>query len=264
MDIPTATEDSFLQPRLAPEALRVTLTVEGLSLLVKCGHLPPPISKESIIDKSKADSLAKALVCLQAVWCLLQVIGRLASHLPVTLLEINTLGHAICALAIYMCWWSKPLDIKVPHVVSNDWLPRPLCAYMWMCSHISRGCLDTDRQRSYEGSVVYVKPLGETTDEEVSNDERAIADERADNNIATDSEGEVSLRKSQYLPGTRFCLRDRMFEQQSAGVVYMSGWLDYRKVDEIEIFTLCPADVQRWRLANKAIGDYGDKISEGK
>lgn len=243
-DIPTAAKDSFLQQRLAPETFRVTLTVEGLSLLVKCGHLPPRISKESIIDKSKADSLAKALVCLQAIWCLVQVIGRLASHLPVTLLEINTLGHALCALAIYMCWWSKPLDINVPHVVSSDWVPRSLCAYMWMCSNLSKRCLDNDRQRWYEGSVVHVKPPGGTPDEGVTTDERV-----------TDGEGEMTLGKNQYLPGTRFRLRDHIFERQFTGTLWWS-----RVLDEIEIFTLYPADVRRWRLANEAVDHYGDVL----
>ena len=122
--------------RNKPTPFRVSLTAQGISLLSQCGHLPD-ISKEFIADKSKADSLAKLLVCVQAVWCLLQFIGRLASHLPVTLLEVNTLGHAICALASYMSWWYKPLDVRDPYVLSGDWTPS-LCAYMWMCSHTSK------------------------------------------------------------------------------------------------------------------------------
>jgi hypothetical protein len=113
---------------------RVTLSARGVRLLAQCGQLPR-LSIRSIADKSKADPLKKAIVCMQAVWYLAQYIGRLQSHLPVTLLELNTLGHALCALLIYLFWWSKPLDIKEPIVLSGDWV-ESICAYMWMGSTI--------------------------------------------------------------------------------------------------------------------------------
>jgi len=53
----------------------------------------PDVSREDIEDKSKADALVKTLVLLQATWMLLLVIGRLLAHLPVTLLEVNTVAH---------------------------------------------------------------------------------------------------------------------------------------------------------------------------
>jgi hypothetical protein len=90
----------------------------------------------SISDKSNADPLAKVFVCIQATWYLLQYMSRLVGHLPITLLETNTLAHALCALTIYVLWWSKPLDIKDPTVVSGNWV-RPFCQYMCMCSNIS-------------------------------------------------------------------------------------------------------------------------------
>jgi hypothetical protein len=30
------------------------------------------------------------------------------------LLELNTFAHAVCALAIYIAWWNKPLDVEEP------------------------------------------------------------------------------------------------------------------------------------------------------
>lgn len=56
-------------------------------------------------------------------------IGRLASGLPVTLLEANTLLHAVIAIAIYAVWWHKPLspeypislDIRTLHKSSNQY-----------------------------------------------------------------------------------------------------------------------------------------------
>ena len=63
-----------------------------MALLARCGRLPD-VPKEDILDKSKANGLAKALVMIQALWMLLQTIGRLFAGLPVTLLEVNTIAH---------------------------------------------------------------------------------------------------------------------------------------------------------------------------
>jgi hypothetical protein len=71
---------------------RLTLTARGVALLAQCGHLPR-VDREDIDDKSKANNLAKAMVIMQACWLLIQVIGRLAARLPVTLLEVNTIAH---------------------------------------------------------------------------------------------------------------------------------------------------------------------------
>ena len=71
---------------------RLTLTARGVALLARCGRLPD-IAEAEINDKSKANNVAKALVLIQAVWMLIQVLGRLVVGLPVTLLEVNTIAH---------------------------------------------------------------------------------------------------------------------------------------------------------------------------
>lgn len=89
--VPASLSNSF--PSLPPASSgRLTLTARGIALLARCGHLPD-IAEEDILDKSKANGLAKALVMLQAIWMLLQVGGRLIASLPVTLLEVNTVAH---------------------------------------------------------------------------------------------------------------------------------------------------------------------------
>lgn len=37
-----------------------------------------------------------------------------SERIPVSLLELNTFGHAICALLIYILWWEKPFEIDYP------------------------------------------------------------------------------------------------------------------------------------------------------
>ncbi|KAK3401474.1 hypothetical protein B0T20DRAFT_115879 [Sordaria brevicollis] len=94
----------------------LTLTSEGIKVLKKSGNssLIPMISEKLIKDKSKGSAFAKSFVCLQASWFIGQYIARARQGLPISLLELNTLGHAICTIAIYMLWWSKPLDIEQP------------------------------------------------------------------------------------------------------------------------------------------------------
>lgn len=127
---------------------RLTLTPRGVLLLAKCGYLPD-ISKDEIEDKSKADKLAKIVVCLQAGWMFVQVISRLADDLPVTLLEVNTLGHVACAFVMYLLWWDKPRQVEEPTIMEGDWI-KDLGAFMFISSRISGR---KGEQRQFVGSI---------------------------------------------------------------------------------------------------------------
>ncbi|ORY15728.1 hypothetical protein BCR34DRAFT_558444 [Clohesyomyces aquaticus] len=113
-----------------------SLTPEGVRLLSFLGRLPE-VSESQVRDKSKADGLAKSIVCLQAGWMILQVVARLIQQLPITLLEINTIGHVLCALVLYLLWWSKPLEVKDPALIFKEIGMDPYLSLMWMCSPIS-------------------------------------------------------------------------------------------------------------------------------
>lgn len=73
---------------------RLTITARGMALLARCGKLPQ-VRVEEILDKSKANALAKALIVIQATWMLIQTVGRFYGGLPVTLLEVNTVAHVL-------------------------------------------------------------------------------------------------------------------------------------------------------------------------
>ena len=118
-----------------PKYPRLTLTPRGMALLARCGYLPK-ISKEDILDKNKSDNLSKMISIVQALWMLAQIIGRLIVDLPVTLLEVNTLAHIMCAIIIYILWWDKPKLINEPTKLRGEWVP-PVSAYMYMSSQIS-------------------------------------------------------------------------------------------------------------------------------
>lgn len=114
-----------------------TLTPDGLRFLLQYeSEALPDINADQIKDRSKADGLKKMLVCAQALWFCIQCIARISQSLPVSLLELNTVGHALCTLVIYVFWWEKPLDIEEPTVVQDAGL-HPIVAYMWMSSRVS-------------------------------------------------------------------------------------------------------------------------------
>ena len=132
-DIDDASSDE--NPRFLPESCRLTLTARAVVLLCRCGLLPR-IRQREILDKSKSDGLAKALACLQAGWMVAQVIARLHYGLPITLLEVNTLGHVFCAFVIYVLWWNKPKYIKEPTKLEGEWI-KSIMAFMYMSSKLS-------------------------------------------------------------------------------------------------------------------------------
>lgn len=83
-------------------------------------QLIPDISSGYIKDKSKANCLAKLLVCVQAGWFGIQVITRLVQSRAVTLLELNVFAHVFFALLTYAFWWKNPLDMCEPTALFTD------------------------------------------------------------------------------------------------------------------------------------------------
>jgi hypothetical protein len=82
----------------------LTLSPEAVIRLAEQGHFFA-MSERAIKDKSKADVLAKGLVCFQVTWLLVQCIARKASGYPISLLELHTFVHVICALMMYALWF---------------------------------------------------------------------------------------------------------------------------------------------------------------
>lgn len=56
-----------------------------------CPHGLKIAPDDEIKDESKANGLAKSLVCVQATWFIFQCISRMAMSLPITLLEVRYL-----------------------------------------------------------------------------------------------------------------------------------------------------------------------------
>jgi hypothetical protein len=91
---------------------RTQLTIEpqGILFLARRGHFIT-VPEESIKDKSKADMLAKVIICIQVLWMVIQCIGRKAAGYPIALLELHVLVHVICALCMYAFWIKVMLSL---------------------------------------------------------------------------------------------------------------------------------------------------------
>jgi hypothetical protein len=97
---------------------RATLTPEELKRFVDEGSVEAPIIvKADIEGRSKGDALSKGIAILQLGWFVLQLVARYIQHLPITLLEIDTLAIVSLACIAYGLWWDKPKDVRRPYAV---------------------------------------------------------------------------------------------------------------------------------------------------
>ena len=86
----------------------VTITSSGVEFLAEQGHFLD-MPEKRIADRSKMNAFAKAGVCIQVLWMLIQCIARKAAGYPLSLLEIHTMVHVVDALFIYLLWWQVGL-----------------------------------------------------------------------------------------------------------------------------------------------------------
>ena len=91
-------------PGLEDNSSLIPLTTGAVKALAYTSRFLHVDDKE-VQDRSKADGLAKLLICVQVTWLSVECIARKASNLPLTILEIHTFIHVVCALAIYIIWF---------------------------------------------------------------------------------------------------------------------------------------------------------------
>ena len=97
----------------------LTFTPIGLMELSRLG-LFTKADSASVSDKSKADIVAKIIVCLQAGWFLIQCLARLTQGLHITLLEVHVLAHVLCTFLMYFLWFHKPYSVESPIILTDE------------------------------------------------------------------------------------------------------------------------------------------------
>lgn len=78
-----------------------------------------PLQRAVLQSLGRANGIAKAVTCVQALWFCSQCIARLGDGLAVSLLELNTFAHCVSALLIYMFWWEKPYEVESHVLIEN-------------------------------------------------------------------------------------------------------------------------------------------------
>lgn len=92
---------------------RFTVTPSGLVRLLQEQLITPEslaMRKRDIQDKAKSDVMMRILIFVQVVWMVVQCIYRKVNGFSVTVIELHTLVHVVCAVGIYALWWNKPFD----------------------------------------------------------------------------------------------------------------------------------------------------------
>ncbi|KAI5819567.1 hypothetical protein BZA77DRAFT_304353 [Pyronema omphalodes] len=105
--------------RVRPQTNRyITLTARDIWRCAEYGTFHR-VDRRTIEDKSKADFLAKFLVCSQVIWMVIETSARKLSGYPLTLLEVHVFVHVVCALSMYALWFYKPMDIRSAEVLQD-------------------------------------------------------------------------------------------------------------------------------------------------
>jgi hypothetical protein len=78
--------------------------MEGCIELAKMGTFLN-IHNDDIRRKRKAETSVKRVVCLQVLCMSIQCLAQSISAVPLTLIEIHTFAHVICAIGIYILWF---------------------------------------------------------------------------------------------------------------------------------------------------------------
>jgi hypothetical protein len=94
--------------------------------------LLPEIAENALKADNRADEYMKCLVALQLLFQLAQCLTLWGKGLAVSLIELNLLGHIMCAFVVLFCWFQKPRDVKIRTRIYSKWSDS-LCVYLCMC-----------------------------------------------------------------------------------------------------------------------------------
>lgn len=72
----------------------------------------PHLTKEELRDRSKSNTLAKLLACMQASCLVVQCFARANQHLAISQLVVATAGFFGCTVMTYLFWLSKPRNVE--------------------------------------------------------------------------------------------------------------------------------------------------------
>lgn len=90
----------------------------------------PDVSVDDIEDRSKAGIPAKLFLICQLFVFLVNCCARWNQSLPLSLLEITTIAHALCSIIAMVLWWYKPHSVGGATIIDRR-VPFPPPLYSW-------------------------------------------------------------------------------------------------------------------------------------
>ena len=121
-----------------PYGFRNRVTPRGALELARVGLLPE-ISWEMVNDVGQSGILGELVVYLQAGWMIIQCLARVHQSLPLTLLEVQTVTHAIYAFFIYCLWSGKPKFLATTKIPVDSEMLQKLKSIEHSINSSSRG-----------------------------------------------------------------------------------------------------------------------------
>ncbi|GJE96394.1 hypothetical protein PsYK624_125900 [Phanerochaete sordida] len=241
--------DSSLTPAFGREKTVILTPVLLIFLMEHAPDIIPDISKADIQRKGKSSWLTKALLVSQLLYFSVSCAARLAQRLPLTLLEVWTLAHALEAIGMYVLWWKKPFDAAEPIVIGGE-QAQEFAAYFQMVAQyfIKPGFNDI---KAYAEGTYHLK-ITASTEFTVTQDEQTDLLER-ENWPVTLHPGE-----SIQLEGYTFTVQAREPDPNSNTVFADTPrpWYACERGPDGGVL-ISKADVQRWRLAARAATRLG-------
>ncbi|KZT25944.1 hypothetical protein NEOLEDRAFT_1147670 [Neolentinus lepideus HHB14362 ss-1] len=261
-DFPLA-DDANGEPFLPGGETRVSITSHGIRFLLQYHpDLIPDISEDSISDRSKADSLAKTILLGQVVRFCLNCISRGIQGLPLSLLEVSTVAHAICTLFTYLVWWEKSLNVSEPTLIGGI-EARKACALMAMCSTPETYLLSGVLCFSITAEMTHLRysPAESREDESSSAQASSIGPSTPSIIGIIGDSGPSIVDEDTKLDTVDFTVN------VTSGSPARTAWM-YRTIDDVKALIaygrrpwpwyLEREDIVRWSLASSAIRTYGE------
>jgi hypothetical protein len=113
----------FMEKRDDPDNLGAIASPYAEPLKTLISHGETRVTKDHIKDKSKGDIISKGIVIFQILWFIFQFVARIHQKLPISELELVTIGYTVLNLVTYFFWWHKPQNLSCPLRVYAKDLP---------------------------------------------------------------------------------------------------------------------------------------------
>jgi hypothetical protein len=128
---------------------RMTLKPAAICRLAEIGVFID-VSVAQIADVQNIDVLGRAVAVWQLTWLIITVLGRQARHLPISLLELNTVVNIAFAICLPLVWWHNAGNVSHPLVVLEDEQYQGIVAVMLMAAETTKHTAREDESASYK------------------------------------------------------------------------------------------------------------------